>query len=163
MAVIIGDSGCGAVDCIQEVSFNENIPCVTLDTRKDTLVDSIATVLTSLGLSKSFWIRLANWNRKLLKKDLMVTEYVDSLSEERLVDQFHSLLSNIPSTEDSHSCSVIIRCSSLSKITEHDMSLLSHLHESFPSVFIFLTCFDGPLSPYEEIPQHTQSLFVLLR
>ena len=162
MAVVIGDSGCGAVDCIQEVSFDENIPCIILDTRKESLIHSIATTLTSLGLSKSFWVQVADWNRKLLKKDSMVTEYVHSLSEERLVDLFRSLLSNCPSTEDSHSCSVILRCSSLSRITEQDMSLLTHLHESFPSVFFFLTCFDGPLSTYEEIPQYTQSLFVLM-
>ena len=69
MAVVIGDSGCGAVDCIQEVSFDENIPCIILDTRKESLIHSIATTLTSLGLSKSFWVQVADWNRKLLKKD----------------------------------------------------------------------------------------------
>ncbi len=160
LVVVVGDSGCGAVDCINEVSCSENIPCVVLDTRKESLSNAIALALNTFGLSKSFWIQLADWNRKLMKKDSILTEYVHSLSEERLIGLFGSLLLKCPLVNDSRSCSVIVRCSSIANLTEHDSSLLTQFQKNFPSVFFFLTCSEGPLSAYEEIPHYTQSFFV---
>ena len=117
----------------------------------------------------------------------IVQEYLQSLSDEELFHLFQSLLEQYrtldlspPSNEkeeeldedqssmspshqqQSHtrSCSVILRVSSLSSLSKSDLQVLQEWQSHCNSAFFVLACSNGPLSEYEEIPNHSVALYV---
>ena len=122
----------------------------------------------------------------------IVGEYLNSLSDEAIFALFQSFLerynpvdinlpieespmssppsdadlsqSSPPSSPSSpqRSCSIILRISSLSSVSESDLAVLQAWQSAYPSIFLFLSCSHGPLSEYEEIPRHAIGLYVCL-
>ena len=188
--MIFGDEGCGAVDCVNESSTNVSLPTIVLDTRQSTLRESITRYMLSSPIASRplrFVIRLANLSKQLRpshqENPSIVQEYLQSLSDDELFHLFQALLDQyttvdlaILSSENendqlpdspsqqpqSHarSCSVILRISSLSSISQSDLQVLQEWQSQCNSVFFFLACSNGPISEYEEIPNHSVALYV---
>ena len=162
ICVVFGDQGCGAIDCISEASEKLHVPTLLLDTRRKDLPSSLIDSLSSLELRSRFLrftVRMADCRLRLggQSSSSFFHRYLESLPRESILLLAESLLHN---SDSSPSCSLVLRLQSLSDLSAADLDLLTTLRERCPTTMVFLTCSQGPLSPYEEVPEHALPLYV---
>ena len=162
ICVVFGDQGCGAIDCISEASEKLHVPTVLLDARNEGLPSSIIDSLSSLKLrsrSLRFVLRVADRRLRLgdQPNSSFFHRYLESLPSESILGLAESVLHN---ADSSPSCSLILRLQLLSDLSATDLDLLTTLRKRCPTMMVFLTCLQGPLSSHEEVPEHSLPLYV---
>lgn len=151
---------CGSIDCFNEASFESDLPTIVLDcegvnSNSSHLVESISYYLQNQSL-QSFPLTILNTLSSLLDRNHNAYQtYIQSLSNEALLNLFFSLLKQYPIKEipiqnSDHAIkrsAVVLIKTSFHCFNDLEYQVLDIMAKAFPQVLFILSVNDVQTQP----------------